>query len=456
MIDFKKQIDEIFDGLIKDMADLVSVNSVLDLDTAKENQPFGKANREVLDKMLAIGKRDGYEVKDVDGYAGHIDIGEGEETVAILGHLDVVPVNPTGWDSDPFTLTKIENKYYGRGTSDDKGPLLAAYYAAKLVEASGAKMNKKIRVIFGCNEESGSKCLRYYFSKEPYCTMGFTPDANFPVVYGEKKGVGFSITGHVENNKLISLNAGTVANIVPESATALVKGKKEDYEEAFNAFLNKYGLKGTIEEKDEVCSIELIGKSSHASLPHLGKNAVCYLAGFLNTVIDHPVTKFLTDYFFEDYLAQKIGFGFTGQMGPLTLNVGIVHYNDQDLSIRLDIRAPHELDEEKMLETMHQVLTPYQFKEEHYIGSHLFVDPNSVLIQGLHQAYVDCTKDQSASPQAIGGGTYAKMMPNCVAFGPEFPGTDNQIHQNNEFVDIDELKLSIEIYANALYNLVTK
>lgn len=454
MIDFKQEIDKEFDALIKDLADLVAVNSVLDETTAKENQPFGKANRVVLDKMLAIGERDGYTTKDVEGYAGHIDIGSGDEVVAVLGHLDVVPVNETGWATPPFELTKVENKYFGRGTSDDKGPLLAAYYAAKIVEKSGLETRKKMRIIFGCNEESGSKCMKYYFTKEPFPNMGFTPDANFPVVYGEKKGVQFHFTGQIKENDLISLHAGTVVNIVPEKATAVLKGTKERYEEAFQQFLKEKELTGTIHSNGNTTTLELIGKSSHASLPHLGRNAVVLLSEFLNTVITHPVISFIAEYFTDDYNAQKLGFGFTGQMGSLTLNVGIVDYEDQALNIYLDLRCPHELDSEKMLTCIHQAIDPYGWTEEHHIGSHLFVDPNSELIQGLHQAYVDCTGDKKAQPQAIGGGTYAKTMPNCVAFGPEFPGTDNQIHQNNEFVDIDELKLAILIYANALYNLI--
>lgn len=454
MIDFKKAIDDQFDQLIKDMADLVSVNSVLDETTAKENQPFGKANREVLDKMLSIGQRDGYVTKDVDGYAGHIDIGSGDEVVAVLGHLDVVPVNENGWATPPFELTQVGNKYFGRGTSDDKGPLLAAYYAAKIIEKSGLETRKKMRIIFGCNEESGSKCMKYYFTKEPFPNMGFTPDANFPVVYGEKKGVQFHISGHVQEDALISLHAGNVVNIVPEKATAVLKGTKQQYEQAFQQFLSDKQLTGTIQSDESTTTIELTGKSSHASLPHLGRNAVVLLSEFLNTVISNPVVDFIAKYFADDYYAKKLGFGFTGQMGPLTLSVGIVHYEDSKLNIYLDLRCPHELDSDKMLTCMHQAIDPYGFNEEHHIGSHLFVDPNSELIQGLHQAYVDCTGDQEAKPQAIGGGTYAKTMPNCVAFGPEFPGTDNQIHQNNEFVDIDELKLAILIYANALYNLI--
>lgn len=451
MIDFKKEIDNCFDDLIADLADLVAVNSVLDITTAKENQPFGKANREVLDKMLSMGMRDGFTTKDVDGYAGHIDIGSGEEVVAVLGHLDIVPVNETGWDTPAFTLTKVKDKYFGRGTSDDKGPLLAAYYAAKILEKSDLKLNKKLRIIFGCNEETGSKCMKYYFSKEPFPDMGFTPDANFPVVYGEKKGASFTIEGDIQEDVLISFHAGTVVNIVPETAVATLKGAHD--QESFETFLKEKGLKGSCKIEDTITILELVGKSSHASLPHLGKNAIVLLCEYLATHTSSKTAKFVDQYFREDYYAKKLGFGFTGQMGPLTCSLGILHFENNKLEMKLDLRCPHELDEAHMLACMNEVLSPLNLKETHHIGRHLYVDPNSELIQGLHAAYVECTGDKEAMPQAIGGGTYAKTMPNCVAFGPELPGKDNQIHQNNEFTKIDELKLAIQIYANALYNL---
>lgn len=453
MIDFKKEIEANFDSYLADLQALVKHNSVLDKETACEGSPFGKANHEVLMEMIGIGERDGYTTANIDGYAGHIDIGEGDEIIGVLGHLDIVPVNATGWDSDPFTLTLKDGKLFGRGTSDDKGPILAAYYAAKMIQQKGLSLSKKIRIIFGCNEESGSACMRYYFTKVPYPAMGFTPDANFPAVYGEKKGAHFAISGKHAHGDLISFKAGTVANIVPERCVAIVNKSVAELKDSYMEYLAKYELDGSIESCEQGCMIELVGKSSHASLPHLGKNAAVYLASYLNTVIKHPLVDFLDTYFAEDYYAKKLGFGFTGMMGPLTLNVGIVNYEDEEVKVILDLRCPHELDEEAMVQTMDEILAKYDLSEQHHIGKHLFVDPESDFIKALHSAYVDVTGDVNSKPQAIGGGTYAKTMPNCVAFGPEFEGTDNQIHQNNEFAKIDEIKMEMEIYANALYNL---
>ena len=453
MISFAREINDNFESYMNDLQKLVSHNSIYDLSTAGEGKPFGQANKEVLEEMLNIGIKDGYTVKNVDGYAGHIDIGEGNEVIGVLGHLDIVPVNEVGWDTDPFTLTIKDGKVFGRGTTDDKGPILAAYYAAKMIQQKGLKTSKKIRIIFGCNEESGSRCMRYYFTKEPFPTMGFTPDANFPVIYGEKKGAHFGIKGNLAQNDLVSFKAGTVANIVPERAVAIVKKTSEELKESFEAYLAQYGLNGTLEDIEGGCKIELIGKSSHASLPHLGKNAAVYLGSYLNTVITHPLVQFLDQYFALDYSGEKLGIAITGMMGPLTCNVGICNYEKGEVTIILDCRCPHELDDDATLAKVEKAVKEFNLNVESHFGKALYVDPESDLIKALHSAYVECTGDSEAKPIAIGGGTYAKTMPNCVAFGPEFDGTDNQIHQNNEFAVIDQIKLEMEIYANALYNL---
>ncbi len=456
MLDVKKEINDYFDCFVEDLRSLIQHPSVLDTSTASTHQPFGKANRDVLDEMLNIGKRDGFVVKDVDGYAGHIDIGSGEEIIGVLGHLDVVPVNEKGWDFDPFVLTQKGNKLYGRGTSDDKGPLLYAYYAAKILHEKQLIQNKKIRIIFGCNEESGAKCMEYYFLKEPYPKLGFTPDANFPVVYGEKKLVNVTITGNIPCEELIMFESGTVSNIVPEKATAILSKSIDHYEEKFKQFLRIHSLEGNIIKEGTNTKIELFGKSSHASLPHLGQNAAVLLGCFLNDVLTHPIVQFMSEYFDEDYYAKKLGFGFIGQMGPLTCNVGIIHYCKGVLEMKLDLRCPHEIEDSYMISCFDKACQKYHLKYQIDIGEYLFVDPHSTLVECLHDAYTSCTKEVNSVPQAIGGGTYAKTMPNCVAFGPEFPGTDNQIHQNNEFLDIEEAKKAIEIYVNALYNLMTR
>ncbi|MFV0395024.1 MAG: dipeptidase PepV [Coprobacillaceae bacterium] len=452
MIDFKKEVEKIKDELIEDIKTLCAVPSVQDDTTVEKNQPFGKPCRDALDVMLAIGKRDGFIVEDVDGYAGHIDIGESDKCFGILGHVDVVPVNDIGWDSDPFNVTILNNKLYGRGVADDKGPLLAGYYAAKIIHDSGLPTKMKTRVIFGCNEELGSSCVKYYFSKKEFPVMGFTPDANFPVVYGEKAGASFVIKGTAKKDGLIGLFAGHRANIVPETCEAVVEGNYKNYKESFDSFINKHNLQGSIEEEGNHTKLIVTGKSSHASMPESGVNAVVYMAEYLCEVTDNSLVRFISEYL-KDYHGKNLGINHNGEMGPLTMNLGVIAYRKDAFEITLDLRCPHDCDFDQMVANVQKACQQYNFSETHEIGEPLYVDPNSELITKLHAAYLDSTDDTSA-PQAIGGGTYAKSMPNCVAFGPEFPGENNNIHENNESINIDSLLKATEIYAKAIYNLI--
>ncbi len=454
MINFKDEVLKIKDQLIQDISDLCSIPSMQDDSTVDINQPFGKPCRDALDAMLAIGKRDGFEVDDVDGYAGHIDIGTGDECVGVLGHLDVVPVNSEGWDSDPFVVTIKDNKLYGRGVADDKGPLLAGYYAAKILHDLDIKLDKKIRIIFGCNEELGSACVKHYFTKRPYPVSGFTPDGSFPVIYGEKAGGGAILSGKIESGELISMCAGSRANIIPEKCHAIVAGNYKKYEESFNQFLQKNNLEGTIEEEGNHTQLCVIGKSGHASTPEVGINSVVYMALYLQTVINHPVIDIIANSL-SSYHGNGLGLDFIGEMGPYTMNVGVICYRKGDLSITIDMRCPHDMDFDNIEKTYYKLARDNNLDIEYHVGSALFVDTKSDLIKKLHASYTEVS-GRDELPQAIGGGTYAKSMPNCVAFGVEFPGEDNKIHENNECISIDSLLLATQIYASALYKLASK
>lgn len=454
MIDFLEEVNKRKEDMIKDIETLCRIPSVLDEETAGENQPFGKACRTALDAMLAIGRRDGYECVDVDGYAGHIDIGDKEETFGVLGHLDVVPCNETGWNTDPFDLVIKDRKMYGRGVADDKGPLIAGYYAAKIIHELNLPVKMKTRIIFGCNEENGSSCVKYYFTKQPFPQMGFTPDAEFPVVHGEKAGCHVFVKGEVEKGNIIGIYAGTRANIVPETCEAYVLGKYKQYKESFTKYLEEHQLEGRIEEEGNHTKLILVGKSSHASLPELGINAVTYMCHYLKTISNNQVVRFIDDCFYQDYYGEKLGVQYNGLMGPLTVNLGICNYKDGNLQMTIDMRVPHEVTFDDLNKALNEKVEKYGLTQVTDLGKALYIDPESELITKLHNAYVEFTGDHINKPQSIGGGTYAKSMPNCVGFGPQFVDTDNKIHQNNEEISIDDLVKATAIYAKAIYDLI--
>lgn len=454
MIDFYNEAKKYEQEMIDDIKRLCDICSELDESTAKEGQPFGIGCRQALNEMLSIGVRDGYEVEDVDGYAGHIDIGEGDDTFGILGHLDVVPCNDVGWDTDPYDMEIIDGKMIGRGVADDKGPLIAGYYAAKIIHQLDLPVKKKMRIIFGCNEENGSECMRYYFKKKPFPDLGFTPDAEFPVVYGEKAMAGFEMSGDVEKDNIIGIYAGTVSNIVPEKCEVFIEGQYKQYKPSFEAYLNEFDLDGKVEEEGNHARLVLIGKSAHASTPELGKNAIVYMCHYLVKVSNNKLVHFIDKYFFDDNYGEKLGIAYKGALGRLTVNLGILTYKKSHATMTLDMRLPHEVTDKELTRSVHSKIEEIGLEETHHYTDALYIDPESDFIQTLHNAYVEFTGDHVHKPQSIGGGTYAKSMPHCVGFGVQFPGRDNKIHQNNEEFYIEDLLKSTAIYAKAIYDLI--
>lgn len=454
MYDFVEEVNKRKDDLIKDIIELCKVPSVLDKSSATKEMPFGINCNKALEKMLEYGKRDGFIVENVDGYAGQIDIGEGNETLGILGHVDVVPVNKEGWNSDPFNPVIIDNVLYGRGVADDKGPLLAAYYGAKIVNDLNIPTKRKIRIIFGNNEENGSLCVKHYFTKKPYCDLGFTPDGNFPAIIGEKAICRINLESEFEQDNIIGIYAGKAVNVVPDNCEAYIQGNYKQYRDSYNDYLNKYNLTGYIEEEGNHTKLVLNGKAAHGSTPNLGINSILYMCHYLKTISNNKFVSFIDDYLFNDLTGKKLGIKQLGKLGSPTINLGIIKYKNHKGTLTIDARLSCQETKEEIIELINKVITPYNLNSYITLSNYLYVDPSEELIVKLHEAYVEYTGDLINKPQIIGGGTYAKEMPNCVAFGAQFPNEDNLFHQDNEKISIDSLLKATAIYAKAIYELV--
>ena len=230
----------------------------------------------------------------------------------------------------------------------------------------------------------------------------------------------------------------------------------EDNNDQTIQFLKENNFKGSLEVVDGNTHLFLKGKSAHASQPQLGNNAASNLCHYIASVTDNSYTKFVDEYLYNDYLGEKFNVAFTGEMGPLTVNLGILDYENNEGSLTLDLRLPHDSDNDVLVKNVDEAVNKYGLSEEHDIGPALYVDPNSELVQKLHESYVQFTNDHEHGPQTIGGGTYAKKMPNCVAFGCEFPGKNHHMHEENELISLDDLLTAAAIYAQSLYNLIKK
>lgn len=429
---------------------LVSYNSVLDEYNENSDAPFGRGNKEVLNFMLEHALQEGFEVYNCDNYAGHISFGEGEETLGILAHLDVVPAVGK-WTNDPFcaTLSTDGTRLTGRGVNDDKGPLAASYIALKILRDMNIIPNKKILLIMGCDEETGSRCLEHYFSVNPMPEIGFSPDACFPCINGEKVGIHYDIEGEMESH-IVSFYAGERYNIVPDEAKMTLD---INLEKEYLKFLEENNYKGEVKDGVYIA----YGVSAHAMSPQKGKNAAFILFEFLNKYTKCPLSEFMLNYMINDFYGEKLGINvYHDEMKELTQNVGIVKIENGNVFIGVDVRCPVENHVSLMQTQLDKALYNTGLTAKVEQGGKLhFVPKDSYLVKTLMSAYKDITNDNVNESYTIGGGTYAKFIDNAVAFGPQFIGREDVDHQADEYVYVDDFIKTIAIYTNAIYRLVT-
>lgn len=464
-INWTKEVEARKEALLEDLFTILKIDSVRDDAKATPEMPVGPGPKEALEAFLEIGERDGFITKNVGNLAGHIEYGAGEELMGVFGHVDVVPTG-TGWDTDPFEPVIKDNRVYARGSSDDKGPSMAAYYAIKIIRDLGLPVSKRVRMIIGTDEESGWQCMDHYLKYEELPDFGFSPDADFPIINGEKGNQSLYVRFRNDvaggKNQLISFDAGLRENMVPQDATVIFTSSEADkIQTALEAFLATHPVKATLSTEGDVVTIEMVGKSAHGMNPAAGINAGTYLAVFLNQFnFGGDAAKFfslITDFIHLEFTADKLGLAYTDKvMGELTMNAGVFTFTaEEGGQISLNFRYPTGVSAEGLEINLESALSQYGItiakgglgKEPHYVPA------DDSLVQTLLAVYEKHT-GLKGSERSIGGGTYGRLLKRGVAYGALFPDSIDTMHQANEFLALDDLFRATAIYADAIYELI--
>ena len=461
---FLKIVEDYRDDIIKSTQDIVKIRSVEG--EPKPNMPFGEGPYRALEFALDLASEMGFNTKNLEGYAGYAELGKGEETVGVLVHLDVVPEGE-GWTYPPYGGEIHDEKIYGRGTVDDKGPAIATMYAMKAIKESGVRLNRKIRIIFGTNEETGWGCMKYYFDHEKSPDMAFTPDADFPVIYGEKGIIVFDLVKKLESNKcndivVKSIKGGNAPNMVPDSSEAILQASDNSIiEEKFKKFIKKTNYPLSLEKQGDEIQITAKGISAHGSTPEKGENAISYLMAFLGELLEGScgICEFVDIYNkrigFKHY-GEGIGCGFEDDVsGKLNFNPGVIIGDEKEIKLSVNIRYPIKSSAQEVYDGIRNNLkgAGIELVEGDSDMKPLYIPKDNFLVTKLMEVYREQTGDRNSQPITIGGGTYARATENAVAFGPSFPGQEDVVHQKNEFISIDHLIKITKIYAQALYEL---
>lgn len=454
MVDFKQIVEKNKELIIKKTQELIQIPSVLDENTISEESPFGIKIKEALDYMMNLAREDGFETAVDGGYAGHVNYGNKDgKIIGVLCHLDVVPEG-TDWLYPPYSATIVDGKMYGRGTTDDKGPTMAAYFALKFIKDAGIKLKNQIRIIFGTDEETGWRGISHYLKNFPMPDLGFAPDASFPLIYGEKGRMSYDLTLNKWDDEdiLVSITGGERYNVVLEEVKAVVK---KDLSNEFETFARANNLEYNVSFNNGLCELTLKGKAAHAMEPFKGINAGTYMCEFLKDYSNNLMVKYVAEKHQLSHCCEKLGLDYDDyEMGQITCNIGIMNISKKETRVTLDLRYPVRYDTENFDTKLKAILSAYELsvtaqtnKTPHYVA------PTDDLVKLLYEAYVKNTGDNVNKPFTIGGGTYASILERAVAFGMMMPYEEELCHQRNEYLNLDTLFKGILIYIDAMLSL---
>lgn len=426
--------------LLKAIDHFVSIPSVYDAKTANESMPYGVAVNNALKEFAKLGEIYGFKV-DLDKRYCELSIGESGPLIEIFGHLDVVPVNKLK-DRDMFKVVNKDGVLYARGVADDKGPLLASFYAVKALKDNGLIKDARIKIFAGGDEERGGTCLDSYVKEKHKETpkYGFTPDSKFPMVYGEKAIGNFTFSKEVKFKHVISIKGGLANNIVIPKATFIVDNINE--------------IKDKIKVNHEINNDEItfIGVAAHGATPQNGINAFLLGLEELGRINqDEEMIKISNA--FKDYQGKGLNAYVYGEhMHNTVYNLGIATYENNILTIKINSRLPENADAKILSKNIANTLG-MNIVSENYT-KYLLHDLKSNLVTALLDAYQKETNDYETMPSISGGGTYAKEVGNTIAFGAEPFNVDYKMHQDEEFIPISHLEKQMAIYAHAIHNLI--
>jgi len=424
-------IEESFDRQVKDLQALIRIPSV-SRGEPKEGMPYGEQVFNALRAAQQIARDLGFEkVWDVEARCGVVEYGQGDELVAVMAHLDVVPEG-TGWTYPPYGAEIHDGAMYGRGTADDKGAAVSALYALYALKESGVKMRRRVRILLGCDEERGSTGIERYKEVEGEPDLAFTPDATYPVVNSE-----MNISHMLFEKKYstaVRAKVGTAMNVIPGEATAAVQGQ------------------------DGPSALSVKGKEGHASMPDHADNALMKLVKALLEA-DLPAEDRVTFGGLMSLLSgynhgEGLGVDFTDASGRLTLAPTVLTADETGVSIGFDCRYPASMTFEQLTGPIDERMGQLGFScrdrsdsKGHYIA------PETELVSTLMEVYGELSGDRESKPISIGGGTYAREFQNAVAVGVTRPDRPDLCHIADENILLSEMLFNTRFMAESLKRL---
>ena len=437
----------------------------------------------------------GLTFRNVDNRVFEVELeGTGDDVFGILTHGDVVPAGEEGWTLDdgthldPFAMTEIDGKLYGRGTEDDKASIAAALYAMKSLKENEVPLKRTIRLMIETTEETGGDGFKYYKARNDLPEYNIVLDSGYPAITAEN-GFGtidahFPLTpkaGEASSDQAVdalptitNFQGGLATNQIPERSTATLhaadaagaKALSHKLETLGSRYVKEHGQDFSVasEVEGEEVSVTVTGKSAHSSAPANGVNPVTRLAGLLATSgIDfhdnayEDAIHYLNDNYGLDYHGKQLGIAYSHDfMGPLKVTPTFFAREDDALRVAVNVRAPAgEKSPEELSRTIQNKLNAYASEQgmdmtlNVEIRDWMLRDPSGAWLQTLLNIFGDTT-GMKAEPRSSAGSTTAKLLPNAINFGPSMPGETYTGHTSEEFKRVDNLMLDIQMFTEMM------
>lgn len=442
-------VDENRENIIRDISRLVAVNSAAG--EAAEGAPYGEGPAKALEVAFEIARELGLETASYGGKMGCAMTGAGDKYLATITHLDIVPAGD-GWSGDPFTLRQREGYMIGRGVMDDKGPSVLCLYALKYLKDRGVSLKYPVRALLGLSEETGMDDVVYYLDNYPAPVFCFSPDANFPLCNGEKGGFHGRIISRIPLDNIIDIQGGIAGNVIPDKASATVRAHDLRSTERVEA----------VEKERGVWELQARGIGGHASLPEGTINAIGLLTDYMlenNILADEE--KALFEFFAKMHRASDgslLGIAASDEaFEPLTVVGGVIGIENGHIFQTVDSRYPTSTSGERIAARLQELSDGLAEIVTDSDSVPFYMSLDNPAVQVCINAYNTVT-GENAKPYTIGGGTYARMFPNAVSFGPEHPERPapdfaGPIHGADEAASIEFFMEALKVYILALIEL---
>jgi predicted dipeptidase len=484
----------LYNRLHNQKAVIASLETMVAVPTVRDDKIPPHESKPIIEfgqLVETMAKDFGLQYRNVDNRIFEVKLpGRGKEEFGILTHADVVPVVRDEWvlddgtKLDPFRMTRVDDKLYGRGTIDDKGSIAAVLYAMKTVKESGLPLDRTIRLMIETTEETGGDGMKYYRAKTPLPDYNIVLDSKYPAVVAEKGSGALKVffpvdavdSGNAARTSIAAMTGSASANAIPQTATATLKGGDLNQvagrlEFAKMPFIQRYesqGGKFSIDVVKQAGSVEVkvTGASAHGSRPEEGVNPLPRLALFLQesaTVTGgnqySKAIKYLNDLYGTGYLGEKLGVGYGDEfMGPLTMSPTLIREKDGKLEVTANVRMPRGSTPEKLTQAVNEKINAWAAMNQATIeidyqqGDWMARDPKGAWLSTLLNIFGDNT-GLEAKPVPTAGSTTAKLMPNAINFGPAMPGKKYTAHNAKEFKEVIDLDADMQMFTEMLVRI---